>query len=395
MQNNSSEPNYYDLTDSQNDINSLRIRKIDHYNCVLENSHTREAYRGFVLAKTKEGKRQTLCDIDFQRSTKENNKYQPRLTFRKVHANFDQVNLQNSATAVRIPFDSTQDGRVEFWNMVAFLHKFKEVVDLEGFGGTYHAVTSDEFAKFMDDANNTEVVRQIIEDQDIDISELLQLRPILNIKVLRQLRESINDFVANGATESQVQAWIDEGKKKYRQQRCLIFGLEYMDFKREGLLSSKKLDILTRVGSSGVDYALIELKGPCDDIFDNRVTPTNNNKSSSYKIHPSLARAIPQILEYKHLLENKPADDADLERLGIINKATIRKCIIVIGRNNDDPVWRMHRNNLSDALGSGLEVLTYTDLVDKLDATIENLEMIRGSVSANSTVEVEFDDVPF
>jgi len=85
---------------------------------------------------------------------------------------------------------------------------------------------------------------------------------------------------------------------------------------------------------------------------------------------------LEQSLKYS-ILEAKDASDPDLEKMGIQGKATIAKCIIVIGTEKSDARWLKNRSNLLRSLGSSLEIWTYTDLLNKLESTIENLERIK------------------
>src|ERR1700722_20025119 len=114
----------------------------DHFNCSLVNSLTDEAYKGFVLAKSGQGNRLTVCDVNFQRSGTDN-KYQPRLTFRRVDQAFNDVNAPSSSRHVRMPFAGGEDGYREFWKMIFFLYKFKETVDFGEFDGSYHVISSE------------------------------------------------------------------------------------------------------------------------------------------------------------------------------------------------------------------------------------------------------------
>ena len=91
----------------------------------------------------------------------------------------------------------------------------------------------------------------------MDVSEVLRTRS--TITLLKSYQKKLQQFVDDNASETDVQNWLDENGSKYRQQRCLIFGLEYIDFKREGNTSGKRFDVLTRVGSKYIDHVLIEL----------------------------------------------------------------------------------------------------------------------------------------
>ncbi len=368
------ENSYFDLTIPENDIESLTINVVDHFNCNLINSSTGEVYKGFVLAKSPHGNKLTVCDVDFQRS-RTDDKYQPRLTFRRTDQEFNNATARSNSRHIRMPFENGDDGYREFWKMIFFLYKFKETVDFGDFDGNFQVISAEQLKEYMNNAANKDEVSKIADELGVDISEVLRSRSTLTL--LKSYRQKLKDFIDNDASETDVQNWIDENSHRYRQQRCLIFGLEYIDFKREGSVNSKNFDVLTRVGSKYIDHVVIELKSPAADIFEIATRETSNEPSGTYKIHPHLARAIPQILEYKSSLESKEPGDPELEKLGIVQKPRIGKCIIIIGKHSDDPRWLKNRENLVRSLNSGLEVWTYTELLNKLDATIQNLERIK------------------
>ncbi|MBD3299924.1 MAG: DUF4263 domain-containing protein, partial [Candidatus Moranbacteria bacterium] len=161
----------------------------------------------------------------------------------------------------------------------------------------------------------------------------------------------------------------------FRKQRCLIFGLEFIDHKREGSLCNKRFDILTRTTDTRNEYVVFELKSPCDDVFKIKEMKNNNNgESTEYHLSHSLARSIPQILHYKNLIEEKKETDDDLQRIGV-KPGKISKCIILIGqRKTDDPIWEEYFRNLKNNFSNILEIWTYSDLIEKLETTIKNLE---------------------
>lgn len=368
---------YFDLTVPENDIETLTIQVADHFDCDLISSASGERYKGFILAKSPQGNNLTICDTEFKRSATDQ-KYQPRLIFRRVDDEFNDVNAPSNARNRRIPFADGADGYREFWKMVSFLFKFKETIDLGDFDGTYQVISSDQFKEYITNAANKDEITQIAEELGVDISEILRTKS--TITLLRNYRDKLQEFIDNDASETDVQNWLDEDGHRYRQQRCLIFGLEYIDFKREGNASGKRFDVLTRVGSKFIDHVLIELKSPSADIFKiDAVSNANGGTSSEYNISKELARAIPQILEYRSTLMDKQPGDPELERLGITSteKIHIGKCIVVIGKHNSDARWLKNRENLVRSLGSDFEIWTYTELLNKLDATIQNLERIK------------------
>jgi hypothetical protein len=382
---------YFDLTADDNDINTLVISQSDHFNCGLADNNTGEEYLGFVIAKSPEGNRLTICDVNFKRSTTDD-KFQPRLTFRRVKSGtLDDVTPPASSDHIRIPFAHGADGYRNFWKMIFFLYKFKGQVDFGDFEGRFQVMSKDQVAQYLGDKQNIDSIKDLAASMNIEVSAIM--RPASTLKVLHEARNKLQEFIDNDASETDVQNWIDEDDHMHRRERCVIFGLEYIDFKREGNNSSKRFDVLTRVGEKDVERVLIELKCPSDDIFDIKTTQTANGSSEEYHLHSKIARAIPQILEYRSTLENKNPGDPELTALGINEKIKIKKCIIIVGKNSNDQRWIQNRANLSGSLSSVLEIWTFDDLLNKLDSTITNIEQLSPTPSDNSMInlsEIEF-----
>lgn len=361
----------FDMTTK--DIDGLAIKKFNSGNCfVIDQANN--YYNGFILSKNSQGK--TECRIDFF-APKKTGRHIPRPLFQIVKNNgtLKEANRGNDRTR-RVSFQNEDEGRDNFWKLIQFLTKFKDIVDLGDFDGKYQIYSDDEISDFMNNRENYIKLTKIAAKLNTDVSGTL--RPSLTLNILRDYRTKLEQFLENDSSETDIQKWLDEENGALRQQRCMIFGLEFIDFKREGSASSKNFDVLTRVGSEYskfVDHVLIELKSPSDDIFKVEEKGTNNDPTYEYSIHPKLARAVPQILEYRTNLMNKNPGDPELEKVGIKDqKANIRKCIIIIGKSKDDSRWQINRSNLVNSLGSLLEIWTYTELLEKLNTTIRVLE---------------------
>lgn len=190
--------------------------------------------------------------------------------------------------------------------------------------------------------------------------------PRVQIELLKSYRE----FLLNNLDKNEtfIQDWLDEENGKYRKQRCLIFGIEYVDPKREGEFMRKRFDILAE---QNLDcHILIELKSPNAEIFSIKEHQNNNEGiQTEYSLSNDIARAIPQILGYKAWYES--ARPEEIQALGI-EKKHISKCIIVAGTRKEDTVWKQNFQHLKESLN--IELYTYSDLIDRLDNTIKNLE---------------------
>lgn len=169
----------------------------------------------------------------------------------------------------------------------------------------------------------------------------------------------------------------DEDRKREQRSRRLIFGLEFIDQKREGQLMGKRFDMLTRLIEWSNEYVIFEFKSPNANAFQIETSNENNNWAitTTYRFSDDLARAIPQITGYKEWFEKKTdPSDSDLERIWI-KPWKIRKSIIVIWEYRDsDDIWKAHFSRLSSTIWSGIDVITYTDLINRLATTIQNLE---------------------
>jgi hypothetical protein len=208
--------------------------------------------------------------------------------------------------------------------------------------------------------------------------------PQIQISIL----EDYKKFLENNLNKSEafIQDWIDgkidnEGNtqnvseneiKKLKKSRCLIFGLEFISHKREGNISSKEFDILTRISQGKNDYVLIELKSPSSDVFKVKEKVNQNGGIvTEYHLSDDISRAIPQISDYRNLLEN--GTEIEWQKIGL-PRGKVSKCLIIIGTKKEDVVWAEHFLSLRKNLSSTIEILTYTDLVQKLDTTIKNLK---------------------
>lgn len=218
---------------------------------------------------------------------------------------------------------------------------------------------------------NTEIDVQSIVKQ-ASVSQLANLNVETKIALLKSYKQFLHDNLHQN--EKFIQNWLDEDGGKYKKQRCLIFGLEYINHKREGELSRKRFDILTTMNALNREYVLMELKSPNADVFKVvEVETSNGGKSTEYHLSDDLARSIPQILHYKRLFHSKGDGDDDLQRIGVTG-GKVSKCVIVIGARQSDPVWKEHFYSLVESLSGNLEIWTYTYLIEKLEATIANLE---------------------
>lgn len=211
--------------------------------------------------------------------------------------------------------------------------------------------------------------------------------PKIQIEILEQHKKFLEKNLDKD--ETFIQNWIDwkidndgsimnldeDEKKKIKKSRCLIFWLEYINHIREWVNSSKRIDVLTKISENKNDYVIFELKSPNMEVFKIKEVENQNwGKSTEYHLSKWISRSLPQILRYKDNLESKPEEDEDWQKMWI-QKWKISKCIILIWTKKDnDPLWKNHFLSFKNSLSSSVEIITYTDLIDKIDTTIKNLK---------------------
>lgn len=254
-----------------------------------------------------------------------------------------------------------------------FLKKLKTIEGVELPQGDIENISNEDFLKALSSFLNDPLKQRVITNNFSQIQ----------INILEEYKQFLEKNLDK--KETFIQDWIDgkidnEGKsnnlneediKKIKKSRCLIFGLEFISHKREGEVSSKKFDILTKVSQGKNDYVLIELKSPNSDVFEIKTKPNKNDgESDEYHLSDDIARAIPQILEYRYLLD--VASDVEWSKIGL-ERGKVSKCLIIVGTEKNDTLWARHFLSLKKSLGGTIEILTYTDLLLKLETTIKNL----------------------
>jgi hypothetical protein len=361
-----------------NNLEDLTIEEEESkHNCqIIDNENN--IYEGFILAKSEKGNALTICEVDFHISDTDD-KYHPRLIFKRTDTEFKANNAPKSSNARIISFHKGDDGYREFWEMISFLKGFEDLVDTEDFDSKYKIVSEEEVVNFL---NNQDEYGELL--QRLEEHPASSIHALTAVSLLKKYKQTVQKFINDNSKETEVQTWIDEDGDKFRQDRCMIFGLEYVNHVREGGVSGDRYDLLTRIGQDNEERVLVELKGPGNDVFKQNKRDTRNGEKTDYELSSSLSRAIPQILEYRKDLEDKDPGDRELEKTGEKENVKITKCIIVIGADVDDPRWRKNFVQLRRSLSSDLEIWTYDDLVHKMGATVENLERDRDKNNQSS-----------
>lgn len=211
---------------------------------------------------------------------------------------------------------------------------------------------------------STEQLEQIVAS-DVGVEAITKSLPRLRIDLLERLIIDLKSLLEK--SEKDVQNWIDDDPKVH----CLIFGLEYIDYKRETPFGNSQFDILTDI--SGTEHVIIELKSPNKPLFQIIERKLKNGVKKDYALSPDLAEAIPQTIKYFRDYDRESKET--FIKNGTEQKK-VPKAIIIIGRNiKDDSVWQDHYCDLRNRI-AGIEVLTYDHLIEKLQNQITNLKKL-------------------
>lgn len=145
----------FDLVEG--DLSKLTIKKSIKDNCYITDGVNN--YGGFILSKLKDT--QTVCDVVFYQSSTDG-RYIPRLTFSKIQPSKDRVKDATNPEKVRISFSDKSEGVYEFWKLIGFLSKFKELVDLGDFEDAYSVIGSDDVVLHLQDLKESDRIQEIV-----------------------------------------------------------------------------------------------------------------------------------------------------------------------------------------------------------------------------------------
>lgn len=303
---------YIDLTNSETNLDNYSIERSG-YECFLNDG--RKRYFGFLLARSEHGNAYTLCDIDFHHSQTDD-KFPPRLTFRRTDSNLKDKAVRKNMDFATVTFKKGDDGYRQFWTMIAFLSKFKNLLDTEEFFERYQVVTKQSVVTSLKERQPSERMQEIahyIEEsglRDQDMSELLAVRARKQDVVLfHQLLYDINDARTTYRNEHQAEikgAGAEAIWHHFLKNRKWIFGLSLNLRFIEDLADEQSVGIADTEnhGSPRVDMlgysdyiVLIELKTPDTDMFTS--TKTKNARANTWSFSNEFIEGFSQCLAQK------------------------------------------------------------------------------------------------
>ncbi|MFH1601663.1 MAG: Shedu anti-phage system protein SduA domain-containing protein [Candidatus Shapirobacteria bacterium] len=350
---------YFDLTNQ--DIENLRIERVDNFDCELKDDS--QIYDGFIIAKSPTGSVLTVCDSSFHKSDTDD-KYQPRLIFRKSNENFENKTTRSDATHIRIPFLTGQDGYREFWKMISFLYRFKDLIDVGHFEDSFQVVVTDQnsahYISELLEKGYSKGVWQALVEVDPDLATKLSLS-----RIYESRKSVIEEMKTKISQDENEEYW-----QKLLAKNRWIFGNSYI-----GIIGERRTNI-----SSTLDHPLItedgyleivEIKKPSFSFWKLKTNGEQYLYRDKYLVpHQELQNAITQgsnyIFETEKEMDRKSwAESHD----GIYPLKP--KCLIIHGRSND---WGDNESQsyrlLNDRL-HGVSIITFDHLILRAKQTLE------------------------
>ncbi|MCK4642464.1 DUF4263 domain-containing protein [bacterium] len=350
---------YFDLTNDSNDISVLNIRERDRFECDLVDDDG-NVYKGFLLAKSAKGNVLTLCDIGFHVSGVDQ-KYQPRLVFRKVNRNFKIETVSENREWVRIPFDKGYAGYREFWKMIAFLYGFKDIIDLGQFDESYTVVDKDWgniISQLTKKQNKSVILNNFSKIAQVDLEKIHVMVNLTRIKnVLDEWKKNIeNADEKYWHTIFQKNSWILS--QIFACPYILIGNKFYCGGKEDDNKGGVEGDFLYKNEFTS-NLAFIEIKNPSAQIIGSKYRGKKEEKENViYSMSNEITGGVNQVLNQKktYLKEHREKNDKNLDNV---------KCILIIGEIPREKDKRrsleLYRNSMRD-----VEIITFDELFRKL-----------------------------
>ncbi len=355
--------NYFDLTNKQNNIFNLSINQKDNFDCnIVDNNGL--IYNGFKLAQSEKGNIFTVCDISFQKSATDK-KYQARLIFRKTDENLKDKKLRADRNSIRISFDKGQDGYREFWEMIAFLYKWKETIDLGEFDD-FFAITEKSLADILPkiaDLDNKKVVldnlKKLPNEKLKNIDNLVNIANINNIlNIWNKNKEDSNEEFWQ--KEFQSNSWILS--QIFSCPFILIRKKFYCGGKEDDDKGGVKGDLLYKNDLTG-NLAFVEIKTPQSNIIGDKYRGDEDGKENIvYSMHKEITGGVNQLLNQRKVYLGTHGDNNGK----LLDNP---KCVLIIGKmpinNEEKKSFELYRNSLRD-----VEIITYDELFKRIESIL-------------------------
>jgi hypothetical protein len=421
--------NYIDLTDSSTELDKITI-SASGFDCSMYDENG-QVYKGFILAKSDSGNAYTICDVSFHYSETDK-KYPPRLEFRRTNSSLEDKAINKGHRIQRISFRQGEDGYREFWHMITFLGKFKDLVDLGEFVDQFQVVTTESVVQHLnakEPDQRREALLGIIEEADLsenDIADSLALKSRKDdLEVFKKLlddedqcitqyRAKYTDEIKGRGEEAVWHHFLSNHKWIFGLSLDLRFIEDFADEANVGVpdTSGSGSPTVDMLGWS--DYTiLVELKTPKTEMFTK--TKTTTARANTWSFSPEFIDGFSQCLAQKTELEqtvrSKDITVTQSEGKHDLDKGIIRtvdpQMIFIIGhkkreipktsslsdiRDKRDTLERFIRNNRNVNIISFDEL--YVRAYHIVFGTAPSEEQEPAGTTENEEV-IKLDDIPF
>lgn len=340
---------YFDF--GKNSIDELTIKLTnDGKTCYLawQNNFVENLFvKGFVISTSKMVS--TFCDVTFYPSSIKG-KFIPRLVFSKI-INSTGAIKEVKKNKIIISLSGSDEGVHEFWKMVEFLAKFKELVDIDGFKGEYEVLKTSQIVNHvsqMDAFNQGITLRKILIKTNLSGNELVN---ILN----DQRKKSVLEFEKMLGNP----ALLEKDWQKWFKDNSWVLGTEFVKVLEERDIDTKNIsDYLLEAYDGFLD--IVEIKRPSVNLEFWSKSMDHDNFVPSME----LIRAITQCSSYLFEIEREANSVKFQDRFENIRVVKPRS-VLIFGRSND---WTKEQKQAYRILVSSyqnISILTYDHVLDR------------------------------
>jgi hypothetical protein len=359
---------YFDLTDDIKKLADLRIDTKNVFDCELVDSNGNK-YVGFILAKSK--KVYTICECNFQKS-KTDDKYQPRLVFKKTDKAFKERNVNKGTDYVRIPFGKGKEGYRELWKMISFLYKWKKSIDLDEFED-YFAVTDKNLAEVLPKIANLKNKSTVLENlKKLSSEHLGNIENLVNATIIRKI---IDNWDKNKDKDNKNESYWQKLFQCNPWVLSQIFSCPFVFIQEQFFCGGKRGSNKGGVEADFIyqnkltkNIAFIEIKTPKTRLVNTNLYRGKNDGDNNaiYSISSEVTGAVNELLNQKcTFIQKKDAiEETTKEHINL-------KGFLIVGNVSDlksgqKKSFELYRSSLRN-----LEVITFDELFSRIKSILE------------------------
>ncbi|HNV29808.1 MAG TPA: DUF4263 domain-containing protein [Cyclobacteriaceae bacterium] len=379
--------NYFNIS---HDLSSIEIKEnYDQTNCYIEDKLGTK-YKGFILIDNPRVK--TVCELAFYKS-KNQGKYIPRPTFKKIDKDNNLVTRQNNKDLI-VGFSDSEDAE-KFWRLIGFLGQFKETIDLGEFDDSFRVIHRDAYLLEFDNKTDQEKVSEIVELVRTSNLSDNSLKEIFNNSRKRTIQRFLkllkNEFVEGGNAIDVYKGFYNlKGDEAvwhhFLKTNDWLLGLNVdVKFIKE-FIHEADLGINNTEGKGSPEgdilglsayTTLIELKTSGTKIFKMEKRAGDGSRTNTWAFSSDFINGISQCLAQKFDWDKNHKSKDILSDKIIIDQNEVRtldcKTVFIIGNRHEE---FPHNSNIDNILKSetferfrrntrNIDILTFDELFER------------------------------